>query len=164
MLALFVKMTKYFFVLLVAFSLIGCGNGLIKSIVETPQLKGVELKSFSIKDKLAVFEVALFNPNDFSLPISGLAGNMSVNQMTVGHIEMNNSQNLAAQSTQTVAVPVKLDARQLVDAVKAIVKLRQAHFIFNGGVDTTVGEIPFSKEGKLSFDDIVSLLINTSNL
>ncbi len=76
-------MKKILLLLVLSISLVGCGSGIIKAFVDTPQVKGVELKSFSAKNKQAVFEVALYNPNNFSLPISGMNGDIVLNQLPI---------------------------------------------------------------------------------
>ena len=148
-------MNKFVLLFLLSFSLVGCGTDLIKAFVDTPQVKGIELKSFSVKDKQALFEVALYNPNAFSLPISGVSGDIVLNQMTIGSIDAGSDQSLAAHATQVVAVPIMLDPDLLVKAAKSVLNLRQAEYTFNGGIMTSMGQIPFSKKGDLSVQDLI---------
>ena len=149
-------MKKILLPLLLSTSLLGCGTGLIKAFVDTPEVKGVELKSFSAKNKQAVFEIALYNPNNFSLPISGMNGDIVLNKLTIGSIDAENDQHLAALTIQSVTLPVVLNADALVKAVKSVLNLRQAQYTFNGGLMTSVGKIPFSKKGDLSMKDLIS--------
>ncbi len=142
--------------LLLSISLVGCGTGIIKTFVDTPQVKGVELKSFSAKKKQAVFEVALYNPNNFSLPISGVNGDIVLNQLTIGSIDAESDQNLEAHTTQLVTLPIMLNSDALVKAAKSVLGLRQAQYTFIGRVKTSVGQIPFSKKGDLSMKDLLS--------
>jgi len=58
-------MKKILPIFLMSFTLFGCSMGMIKSFVQTPELKGIQLKSFSAIDKQAVFDVAVYNPNAF---------------------------------------------------------------------------------------------------
>ena len=127
--------------------------------MQAPQVKGVQLKSFSAKDKSVVFDVDLYNPNSFTLPISGLSGDMVLNQLTIGSLEAESDQNLAALSTQTVSVPIALDTNALIEAAKSMLTNRQANYKFNGGVKTPVGKIPFSKSGELSVTEIISTFL-----
>lgn len=140
-------------------TLFGCGTGLIKHFVETPQVKGVELKSFSAKNKQALFEVALHNPNSFSLPISGLNGDIVLNQLTIGSIDAKTDKSIAAHTTQTVSLPISLDADTLIKAAKSVLSNRQAQYTFNGDILTSVGQVPFSKKGNLSMKDLISMLL-----
>ena len=149
-------MKKILLLLVLSISLVGCGSGIIKAFVDTPQVKGVELKSFSAKNKQAVFEVALYNPNNFSLPISGMNGDIALNQLTIGSLDAESDQHLAALSTQLVTLPVLLNTDALVKAVKSVLNQRQAQYTFNGGLMTSVGKIPFSKKGDLSMKDLIS--------
>ena len=142
--------------LIILFTLLGCGTGIIKEFVDTPQVKGIELKSFSIQNKRATFEVALYNPNAFSLPISGLSGNIKLNQRAIGKIDADTDQQLAAHATQTFTLPIMLNPDILINAAKSMITQGQAKYSFNGNIKTSVGQIPFSKKGSLSMNDLIS--------
>ena len=139
-------------------SLFGCGR-FVKEFVKAPEVKGIELKSFSVLDNTAIFKVALYNPNSFSLPISGLAGGIKLNQMMIGSIDAENDQSLLAHTTQLVAVPISLDTHRLVNAIKTVLIQGQAHYSFDGHVKTSMAQIPFSKEGELSVEDLISAFL-----
>ncbi|MFK8068161.1 MAG: LEA type 2 family protein [Gammaproteobacteria bacterium] len=152
-------MKKLLAIILVSLSLMGCNSEMIQQFVEAPQVKNIQLKSFSAQDKSVVFEVDLFNPNPFTLPLSGLSGEMSLNEFAIGSLDASSDQSLAANTTQTVTVPVQLDQNALLEAAKSVFTKRQANYNFNGGVKTSVGKIPFSKSGELSVQEILSSLI-----
>jgi len=152
-------MKKLLTVLIMAMTLSGCAS-MVQELMQAPQVKGVQLKSFSAKDKSIVFDVDLYNPNSFALPISGLSGDMMLNQLEVGSIEAESDQNLAALSTQTVTVPIALDTNALIEAAQSVLTKRQANYNFNGGVKTPVGKIPFSKSGELSAQEILSTFLH----
>ncbi len=137
----------------------GCNNSLISHFVETPQIKGIELKSFSAKDKKALFEIALHNPNSFSLPISGLNGDIILNQLIIGNIDAESDQRIAAHSTQLVSLPISLNSEILIKAAKSILTQQQAQYSFNGDILTSVGDVPFSKKGTLSMKDLIAILL-----
>jgi LEA14-like dessication related protein len=139
-------------------SLFGCGQ-IIKEFVDTPEIRGVELKSFSAVDKTAIFEVALYNPNNFSLPISGLVGGVKLNQMMIGSIDAKSDQSLLAHTTQRVTLPISLNTNALVKAIRAVMSQGQAHYSFEGNVKTSVAQIPFSKKGELSVNDLISAFL-----
>ncbi len=151
-------MKKLITILLMSLTLSGCAS-MVQELMQAPQIKGVQLKSFSAKDKSVVFDVDIYNPNSFTLPISGLSGDMMLNQLTIGSIEAESDQNLAALSTQTVTVPIALDTNALIEAAQSVFTQRQAQYNFNGGVKTPVGKIPFSKSGELSVTEIISTLL-----
>lgn len=152
-------MRKLFATLLITFLLSACSSSMLQELMQAPEVKSVALKSFSAKDKSIVFDVDLYNPNAFTLPISGLSGDIMLNQLAIGSLEAESDQNLAAHSTQTVSVPISLDTNALMDAAKSVLMSRQAQYNFNGGVKTPVGKVPFSKSGELSIQDVLSSLI-----
>lgn len=139
-------------------SLFGCNADLIREFVSTPQIKGIELKSFSAQNNSAVFEVALYNPNAFALPLSGLAGDIRLNQLPIGNINAKSDKNLPALTTQKITLPIMLDSNALIKAAKSVLTQRQAEYNFNGHVKTSIGEVPFSKHGALSVKDLISIL------
>ncbi len=152
-------MKKILSVILMTMLITGCSS-MVKELMQAPQIKGVQLKSFSAKDKSVVFDVDIYNPNSFALPISGLSGDMVLNQMTIGSLDAESDQNLAALSTQTVTVPIVLDTNALIEAAGSVLTDRQAIYNFNGGVKTPVGKIPFSKSGELSITEIISSVLH----
>ena len=151
-------MEKLLTILWISIALSGCAS-MVQELMQAPQVKGVQLKSFSAKDKSIVFAVDLYNPNSFTLPISGLSGDMVLNQLTIGSLDAESDQNLAALSTQTITVPIALDTNALIEAAKSMLTDRQANYSFNGGVKTPVGKIPFSKSGELSVTEIISTFL-----
>ncbi len=152
-------MKKILIMLLMTIGLLGCSSEMIQQFVDAPQVKNVQLKSFSAENKSVVFEVDLFNPNAFPLPLSGLSGAMSLNDHAIGSLSASSDQSLAANATQTVTVPVQLDANAFLEAAKTVLTQRQAKYNFNGGVNTSIGKVPFSTSGDLSIKEIISTLL-----
>ncbi len=152
-------MKKSLVIILLSMGLLGCSSELIQQFVERPQVKNIQLKSFSVQNEKVVFEVDLFNPNPFTLPLSGLSGNMILNELVIGSLEVSSDKSLAANTTQTITVPVQLDQNALIEAAKSVFTKRQANYNFSGGLKTSVGKIPFSKSGELSVQEIISSLL-----
>lgn len=110
------KFTLFFFIL---FSLLGCTASQLKSFVLTPQLKGVQLNSFSAADKQASFDVEIYNPNLFDIPVSTIKGEIKLNQLSIGHIAATNPSNtLKSLESQKITIPIQLDSSVLMDVAK----------------------------------------------
>lgn len=77
----------------------------------------------------------------------------------IGSVDAENDQSLLAHTTQLVAVPISLDTHRLVNAVKTVLIQGQAHYSFDGHVKTSMAQIPFSKEGELSVEDLISAFL-----
>lgn len=152
-------MKKLLTILFLSFSLIGCNSGLVNQLVDAPEIKGIQLKSFSIKDKSVVFDVDLYNPNPFPLPVSALNGAFKLNQFDVGSIAAETDKSLAAHATQTVTLPIALDTDALVDAAQSVFTKQQANYNFSGGIQTPAGQLPFAKQGELSVTDVIKALL-----
>ncbi|PHS27446.1 MAG: hypothetical protein COA83_00055 [Methylophaga sp.] len=151
-------MKKLVLLLCLSLSLIGC-NSIVQKLVSTPEIKAVRLVNFSMVDKLVIFDIDLYNPNAFALPLSGFSGNFKLNNLTIGSLEATSEQKLAAYGTQTFTLPISLDTAALIEAANSIFTQQQAVYSFNGDVDTSIGSVPFSTSGKLSAQEIISGLL-----
>jgi LEA14-like dessication related protein len=151
-------MKKIFTLLLLSLSLVSC-NDIVKEFVSAPEVKSIRLADFSAAEKKVIFDVDVYNPNAFTLPLSGFSGNFKLNNLTVGTIEAASDQKLAAYETQTISLPIGLDTDALTDAAKSVFTQQQALYSFDGGVNTSIGKVPFSKSGKLSVQEIISGLL-----
>lgn len=163
-------------ILITLFSLLGCKENMVKvkdmmsietiknmisvkKYINMPQVRSIQLSSFSAADKQAVFEVGLYNPNTFQLPLSGLSGQISLNQVPIGSVEAKSDSSLPAQAVQLVAIPISFDPNAFIEAAKSVVLQRKASYQFNGEASTPIGSIPFTNEGKLSVQDIMSTIL-----
>ena len=144
--------------ILLAVNLTAC-QSVIEKVVKAPEVKSIQLKSFSIQDKTMVFDVGLFNPNAFTLPVDGFNGSIRLNGLDIGKFSAKTDTRLAAQKTQMITLPITLDAEAFGRAARSVLEKRQALYNFKGGVDTSVGQVPFSKDGELSVQDIITSLL-----
>jgi len=152
-------MKKIILVVLLGFVLTGCQSGLMKKLVEAPEVRSIQLKSFSAQDKTVVFDVALFNPNVFSLPIDGFNGDIRLNDLDIGKFAAKTKQSLAAKEVQTITLPITLDAEAFGRAARTVFSEGKAAYNFSGGVDTSVGKVPFAQDGELSIQEIIATLL-----
>jgi len=150
--------------ILLSLGLTGCQSGIIEKLVKAPEVKSVQLKSFSAQNKTITFDVGLFNPNAFSLPIDGFNGGVILNGLDVGRFAATTETSLAAQETQTISLPITLDAEAFGRAARSVLSEGKALYNFNGGVDTSVGQVPFSQDGELSMQDIIKTLMPSFRL
>ena len=51
-------------------------NAIDHSAMEMPQVQMIKLISFSVEQESAVFEVNVYNPNEYKLPVRALSGNI----------------------------------------------------------------------------------------
>ena len=152
-------MTRRFFILLLSLSLFGCNSSYINELVATPEIKNIQLSHFSVQDRKAIFNVSLYNPNPFPLPISAIAGDMTLNSLTIGSLEAKSDQNLTAYGTQDITLPLSLDPDALLDAAQSVLLQGKASYTFNGDVQTSIGRVPFTKEGVLSAKEVMGSML-----
>jgi len=152
-------MIRRFFILLLSLSLFGCNSAYVNDLVATPEIKNIQLSHFSVQEKKAVFNVSLYNPNPFPLPITALAGDIALNNLTIGSLEARSEQNLAAYDTQDVTLPLSLHPDSLLNAAQSVLLQGKAKYTFDGEVQTSLGRVPFTKEGELSAKDIMGSVL-----
>lgn len=143
------------FILILIASLSGC-TALLKQFIETPKIKSIGLKSFSASRQTAEFEIALYNPNTFSIPLSGINGKIKINGLNIGSVDVKNTHSLAAHSTQKITLPLQLDHRALLPALKRIFSRHRASYDLKGQVHTSLGSIPFTKQDELTVEQLIS--------
>ena len=152
-------MTRRLFILLLSLGLFSCDADMVKEFVAAPEVKNIELADFSVEKKQAVFKLSLYNPNPFPLPLSGMSGDISLNEQHIGSVEAQSEQHLTAYGTQTVTLPVSLNPNALLTAAKSVLLQGRANYNFNGNVGTSLGQVPFTKNGELSARDIVTSIM-----
>lgn len=152
-------MTRRFFIFLLTFGLIGCDANMVKDLILTPEIKSIQLSHFSVEDRQAVFDISVHNPNPFPLPISKLAGDIQLNNLSVGSLSARSEKTLAAFDTQTVTMPLSLNPDALVNAAQSVLFKGKAEYQFNGTVDTSLGQVPVSQQGELSAQDLLRSLL-----
>ena len=126
--------------------------------MQTPQIQLIKLISFSAEKQQAVFEVEVYNPNDFKIPVRELTGEIFLNKQRVSTLEANSKKSLAALSTQTFIVPITVDTNATVESANNIILTGIAEYEFNGYMMTPVGEIPVNKSGQLSAEQLLVFL------
>ena len=152
-------MTRRFFILLLSLSLFGCNFSYINELVAIPEIKNIQLSHFSVQDRKAIFNVSLYNPNPFPLPISAIAGDIALNSLTIGSLEAKSDQNLTAYGTQDITLPLSLDPDALLDAAQSVLLQGKASYTSNGDVQTSIARVPFTKEGGVSAKKIMGSML-----
>lgn len=157
-------MKRYLAILFTSIFLLGCNTNtiqqdLVSQLVKAPEIKNIKLTSFSVKEQRAVFDVSLYNPNIYPLPVSALSGDFKLNQVSVGSMKATSDTQLGAQQTQTVTLPVQLNTDALINAAKGALSTQQVNYRFSGGIETSAGKLPVTKAGHLSLTDLMSALL-----
>jgi LEA14-like dessication related protein len=154
-----IAMTRQFFILLLSLSLFGCNSSYINDFIATPEIKNIQLSHFSAQERTAVFNVSLYNPNPFPLPLSGLSADIALNNLNIGSLEAKSDQNLAAYDTQDITLPLSLNPDSLLNAAQSVLLQGKASYIFTGEIHTSLGRVPFTKKGELSAQEIIGSLL-----
>jgi len=152
-------MKRWLLIIFALISMVGCANQGLSNLILTPEVNSVRLSHFSVEENSAVFVVDLYNPNPFPLPISGFSGDISLNELAIGSVAAKSEKTLSALSTQSLNVPLSLDPNSLINAAQSVLLRGEAQYQFDGHVDSSIGQVPFSKQGQLSAQDIMSALM-----
>lgn len=132
--------------------------GILDQDIIMPEIQTVTLKQFSAELNSAVFDVEVYNPNTFKLPVKELSGDILLSQHKVAELSANSKKSLAAQSTQLFTVPVSINVANLLLSIDTVLKSGVAHYQFKGYMMTPVGELPIEQHGELSNEQILVLL------
>jgi len=130
---------------------------LLDQAIITPEIHAVMLKQFSAETNSATFEVEVYNPNTFKLPIRELAGDILLANNKVAALSANSPKSLAAQSSQVFTVPIKVNVDNLMLALNQILISGDASYRFSGYMMTPIGELPIEQQGALSNEQIMAL-------
>lgn len=152
-------MNKIGVVLMMIMVLFGCSSDEVKSPVNLPHVHSVHLKSFSATDKTITFYVALFNSNDFPVAVSAVDGDITLNQLNIGKIDVNADYIIEGGAMKTVVVPIALDPDAFLKAGQTVLSQSKAEYQVDGGVKTAFGNVPFSGTGELPLQDILSTIL-----
>jgi LEA14-like dessication related protein len=126
--------------------------------IQYPQIQNIKLISFSADKETAVFEVEVYNPNDFKLPVRELSGDIYLNDQHVSNLEANSKKSLAPLSTQTFTVPIVVNSDAVMTSANDIMLTGIAEYRFKGYMMTPVGELPIAESGRLTADQILIFL------
>ena len=78
--------------------------------MQYPQIQNIKLISFSAEKETAVFEVQVYNPNDFKVPVREVSGDIYLNEQHVSNLEANSKKSLVPLSPQTFTVPIVVNS------------------------------------------------------
>ncbi len=120
-----------------------------------PDVINIKLTSFDTEKNRAVFDVSLYNPNNFKLPVREAYGDIYLNESTIASIEALSKQSLAAHDTQVFTVPVIIKPDQLSEASNSVMLTGAAHYRFKGQMMTPVGELPVEYEDYMTKQQIL---------
>ena len=152
-------MRKLLAILFVSVSFIAYSNAdILEDSVLTPEIRTITLNSFSAEENRAVFDVEVYNPNAFKLPVRELYGDIHLNQYDVADVEASSKKSLAAHSTQIYTVPINVDLDSLMNAAAGVMIQGSAKYSFKGYMMTPVGEMPILEEGELTAEQILAFL------
>ena len=153
-------MKKLLALTFVLMSFIGYGYAGVFSTdsVLLPKIRNIQLKSFSAEENRAVFDVTVYNPNDFKLPVRELSGDIYLNDQIVANLEATSKQSLGALATQLFTVPVVINPDALIISANGIMTSGVAKYNFKGYMLTPVGELPISQQDQLTTEQMLALL------
>jgi LEA14-like dessication related protein len=156
-------MSKLLAIFLMSISIIVSSNAdILEDSVLTPEIRSIKLNSFSAEENHAVFDVEVYNPNAFKLPVRELYGDIHLNQYNIADIEASSKQSLGAHATQMFTVPVEVNPDALMNAAAAVMIQGLAKYSFKGYVMTPVGEMPITQAGELNTEQVIELLHATT--
>lgn len=126
--------------------------------MQYPEIKAIKLVSYSKDTHSAVFNVTLYNPNLFKIPVREMTSEIFLNEHHVASLDAESNKSLAANAEAVFSVPLTVEPEAFDDAIRLVLMTGTAHYQFVAYLMSPVGEIPFTREGQLSTQDIMTLL------
>jgi len=152
------KKLSALFILLLSIASYGYAAVFDPDSLQYPQIQNIQLNSFSAEQETAIFEVQVYNPNDFKLPIRELSGDIYLNEQHVSNLEANSKKDLAPLSTQTFIVPVIVKTDAVMTSAEDILLTGVANYRFKGYMMTPIGELPILESGQLTAEQVLTFL------
>jgi LEA14-like dessication related protein len=141
-------MLKRMFALLPAILLMqACSS--VPGVVEKPQVsvQNISLQQLSLTQGTAVVTLNVTNPNSFALPIKGIEYAVTLNGHRVASGDQVQEQTIGAGQQVPVAIPVRLDFRELVKLVPEAMHERKLQYDLKGAVRLPFIRVPFQRQG-----------------
>lgn len=152
-------MRKLFTIVFIVLNFMTYSNAeVLPDSVLPPEVVNIELKSFTAEENRAIFDISLYNPNDFKIPVREVYGDIYLNEKTIANIEALSKKSLGAYDTQIFTVPVLVKPDELLNASTNVMMTGLANYRFKGYMMSPVGEIPVEHEGQLTKEQLISLL------
>jgi len=153
-----VKKLPVLFMLLFSFVTYGYADAFDFSSMKYPEIRDIKLISFSPEHKTATFEVLVYNPNTYKVPVKELTGNIYLNKQHVSTLDANSKKSLAPLATQVFTVPINVNTEALMTAANDVMLTGIADYRFKGYMMTPVGELPITESGQLTAEQILTLI------
>lgn len=128
------------------------------SSMKYPEIRDIKLVSFSAEQETAIFDVSVYNPNTYKLPVRELSGEIYLNKQHVSTLDATSKKSLAPLATQVFTVPIKVNSDALMTAANDVMLTGTAAYRFKGYMMTPVGELPISESGQLTAEQILTFL------
>lgn len=134
---------------MVLLTLVGCGSGGIKGVVEPPniQVHKVEMGRFNLSGGTATFVLDIQNPNKFPIPLAGFDYGLSLNGIQVARGDKEQRVTIAAGESQKVMVPLTLSFSNMINMLPDLLRNRHVNYQLGGSVHLPWFNIPFQRSG-----------------
>lgn len=139
--------------LMCAFSF-GCSS--LDKLVESPKVKVTDVRLADLKGDDATLEIVMnvMNPNGISVVVDELKYDLQVNNKPVTAGTYDQEVKLAAKQTTTVAIPIKVNYKDLLKTALNILLAKGAPYRAKGNVRVGPFNIPFDEKGEIKMKDL----------
>lgn len=125
--------------------------GILNKDIAKPkaQVMDVVVDSFDSEKLALVFDVQVYNPNDFELKISSLDYKVQISGRQLTEGKMNSGLKLPANGNVLLKVPLNFRLSDLFASISEVLSKRSAPYTFTGSANIGLFKIPFDKTGEL---------------
>ena len=112
----------------------------------TATFQSARVANVTAEGLTANFDVAVDNPNSFSVPLSAAQYKLALGGVQVVDDQAKPEASIPAKGSLPVTLPVRLNFQQLLSAEQAIARSGgNIPFDFDGGLDFSAGKLPFGQ-------------------
>jgi len=150
------SLIKLIFVsLILPLFLTSCATLKNSGLIKNPVIKSVALESFSLEKGEVVLAINMFNPNSFSIPITGLNFDLSLNSKPLGKINSDKNFELQANKLANISLPIKVDTTKIMRTLASLLFQKTVSYEVTGNIKTPLLTIPYTKKNKILVKDLL---------
>ena len=141
--------------LIFLFIIIGLITSSCASIIQKPEISinDVDLGYVSFRESSATFTLNVRNPNGFTIALSGIEYALSLNGVSVAEGENADKIKIAANSEETIEIPIRLNVGEMLKMIPTFLRERQVKYELDGKVKTPLVNIPFYRVGGIGVSE-----------
>lgn len=141
--------------LIMSLFLTSCATLKKSGLVKNPTIKKITIESFSLEKGEVILALNVFNPNGFSIPVTGLDFDLSLNAKALGTIKNDNKFDLPANKLAQVSLPIQINTAQTMAILGRLIFQKKVSYKVTGKIKTAFMSIPYTKKNEILVSELL---------